>query len=184
MGRKARAKKKESPVKQEAPAPKESAEAQKSPAAREAKKERREASRVGTDLVAYFRVVSGEGGKKSKEVSASLENLSKAGCRLATNLIMVDGLHILSSSTGTAGNALEIRIPLKGERNVQIQGTTLWYNTADARSSHRYKVGVQVTQISEEDLVAMRNYLGLSFRDKLKNLGARWMNRLRGSREG
>jgi len=175
MGRKARTKKKGSPVAPESPVTPES------PGTTKVLQERREVPRVGADLGAYFRVVSGDGGEKSKEVSASVENLSEAGCCLATDLIMVNDLHILSSSMGTAGNSLEIRIPLTGEREVRILGATSWYNKADARSRHRYKVGVKTTHISEEDRLTMRQVLPRSFREKLKALGARWMGRLRGS---
>lgn len=176
MGRKARTKKKEKEkaVTQESPV------AQESPVTAKVPQERREAPRVGADLGAYFRIVSGDGGKKSKEVSVSVENLSEAGCCLVTDLIMVDDLHILSSSMGTAGNTLEIRIPLTGDREVRILGATSWYNTADARSRHRYKVGVKTTHISEKDRLTMRQYLPRSFREKVKVLGARWMGRLRG----
>lgn len=157
----------------------------KRPDAAEVVEEKRKAPRVhvGAELSAYFRVVSGDGNKKSKEVSASVENLSEIGCCLATDLIMVDALHVLSSSTGTAGNTLAIRIPLTAEREVRILGVTSWYDTADAQSRQRYKVGVKVTHISEDDLQTMRQCLRLSFREKLKVLGAKWIGRLRGSGE-
>jgi hypothetical protein len=143
-------------------------------------KERREALRHGADLTARFCVVSGESGKKTKEVPATVTNLSEAGFCLATEFTVIDDLHVLSSSSGISKNSLEINFQLPGEKEIRIVGTACWYNLGIPGGTYRYDVGTQIDEISESDMTLLKTFIrqerkGTFFKTLF---GMKWLERL------
>jgi hypothetical protein len=145
---------------------------------KESSQERREKNRFCADLEAHFCIVSGEEGRKSKEIRAGVKNLSESGFCLATNLTMIDDLHVLASSSGTSGNTLQIRIPLPDKHEIELLGIACWYNLADADDSYRYHVGVKILRISKEDLLAMEKFVRVGFAERLKRIGTKLVGRI------
>jgi len=145
--------------------------------------ERREVPRRSTDLPARFRVVSGETGRKSKEVPAAFKNLSEAGLCLTTDLTRVDDLHIVAGGSGIVPNRLEISLLLPEGMEIRIRGTALWYNLATPAARHRYEVGVKIEEIAEHDLETLRAFLRRERRERwLDRPGMRWLERILGGR--
>ncbi len=146
--------------------------------------ERREASRLGTDFKVHFCIISGESGKRSKEIQGSVKNLSETGFCLNTELTMVDDLHVQAGSSGISKNTLAIRIHLPDQKEVRVSGSTCWYDLSGPGDSYQYNVGVQVTKISEEDLGVLRKFLRQNRKERLYRslLQFKWLGRLfRGS---
>jgi len=146
--------------------------------------ERRETHRLGADFKAHFCIISGETGKKTKEIQGAVKNLSEAGFCLNTDLTMVDDLHIQAGSSGISKNTLAIRIQLPDQKEVRVSGLACWYDLSGPGDACQYSVGVQVTKISEEDLEILRKFLRQDRKDKVYKffLQFKWLGRLfRGS---
>jgi hypothetical protein len=146
--------------------------------------ERRETHRLGADFKAHFCIISGETGRKTKEIRGSVKNLSEAGFCLNTDLTMVDDLHVQAGSSGVSKNALAIRIQLPDQEEVRVSGLACWYDLSGSGDPYQYRVGVQVTKIPGEDLETLRKFLRQARKEKAYKffLQFKWLGRLfRGS---
>jgi len=148
----------------------------------ETSEERRAVQRRGADLKVRFRVISGEGGRRTKEVPGAVKNLSETGFCLATDLTMVDDLHVLTGSSGISRNKLELKLQLPDIKEIQINGSACWYNLAEPQESYRYNVGVQIEMISEQDLDLLRKFLRQERKERLVKgfFNIKWLMRLFG----
>ncbi len=141
-------------------------------------KERRAVPRTSAGLKAFFRVVSGDTERQTKEVPAIVANLSETGFCLNTNFTVVEDLHVLTSSWGLSGNTLQIRIPFPDKAEIRMSGTACWYNVATPEDSYGYVIGVSVTKMSKRDYEALREFLG-NGRPKSRSIrGTGWLDRL------
>ncbi len=141
-------------------------------------KERRAVPRSTAGLKAFYRVVSGDTERKTKEVPALVTNLSETGFCLNTNFTVVEDLHVLTSSWGLSGNTLEVRLPFPDRPEIRMSGTACWYNVATPADTYSYIIGVSVTKMSQRDYQALQEYLR-SHRPKGRSMrGTRWLDRL------
>jgi hypothetical protein len=148
----------------------------------ETAEERRAAHRRGADLNVRFRVISGDRGRKTKEVPGAVKNLSETGFCLATDLTMVDDLHILTGSSGISKNKLELKVQLPDQQEIHINGSACWYNLAEPHEAFRYNVGVQIETIPDPDLDLLRTFLRQERKEKLMKgfFNIKWLVRLFG----
>ncbi len=140
--------------------------------------ERRESPRWGAEFPARFRVISGETGRITKEILGAVKNLSESGFCLATNFTIVEDLHVLSSSSGVTGNALNLRISLPESNDLKILGTACWYDLTGDGDPYRYNVGIRITEISPEHLASLKTFLRQERKARWKSFGARWISRI------
>lgn len=145
-----------------------------------AMEERRERRRQGADLEVLFRIVSGETGRKTKEIPGTVKNLSETGFCLLTDLTVIEDLHVLASSSGIAKNRLELTITLSNQEKVRVDGVACWYNLSEAGAPYRYRVGVQIKAVSEGNLSLLRKFLARERKKRfLKGFpGTDWLARL------
>lgn len=140
--------------------------------------ERRESPRRGAEFAARFRVISGETGRVSKEIPGTVKNLSESGFCLATNFTIVEELHVLASSSGVTGNTLDLQISLPDHSNLKMLGAACWYDLAGEDDPCRYNVGIRITEISPDNLTALKTFLRLERKARWKSFGSRWLSRL------
>ncbi len=140
--------------------------------------DRRESPRRGGRFPARFRVISGETGRVTKEIPGAVKNLSASGFCLATNFTIVEELHVLSSSSGVTGNTLEVVISVPDRRNLKMLGNACWYDLTGKGDPYRYNVGIHITEISSEDLAALKTFLKEERKQRWKSVGKGWLARL------
>lgn len=146
----------------------------------EVSEERRSASRLEANLKVSFRIICGRTGRKTRLIPVSIKNLSISGFCMATDMTMVEDLHVLASSSGGADNTLEVSIRLPDQSEILIQGSACWYNLSEPGDLCRYNVGVRIRKISETDLTLLKKFLRQNRKERFyKNiLGMKWFKRI------
>jgi len=142
--------------------------------------ERRSASRLEANLKVSFCIICGRTGRRTKRIPVSVKNLSISGFCMATDMTMVEDLHVLAGSSGGADNTLEVRIQLPDQSEILIQGSACWYNLSEPGDFCRYNVGVKIRKISETDLALLKKFLRRNRKERFyKNIREiKWVQRL------
>ncbi|MEK6777419.1 MAG: hypothetical protein AABY87_11160 [bacterium] len=143
-------------------------------------KERRSVRRLEANLEVSFRIICGRTSRQTKSIPVSIKNLSVTGFCLATDMTMVEDLHVMAGSSGGADNTLEVRIRFPDQNEILIHGAACWYNLAESGALYRYKVGVRIKKISETDLALLKKFLRRNRKEMFYNslLRIKWIERL------
>jgi hypothetical protein len=100
----------------------------------------------------------------SRTVSADLLNISGGGLMIGIRHLEIDGLHLSFAGDMKVRNFLALELSLVPGRPIRALGKVAWYQKASGSSQHRYDVGVEFTQIGDEDRQAIIAFIekGLS----------------------
>ncbi len=122
--------------------------------------ERRRATRKYVRILIRFNVLSGKNPEiMSRSRSDYLENIGMEGLAFQTSSMAIDGLH-LSFDHDFSRNLLymEIDLPRPG-RAIKATGRVEWYERTLGRGEKEFTVGVTFTDMSDDDRMALQQFL-------------------------
>ena len=115
--------------------------------------ERRQTLRLEVPLTVRFRITNTEGkGTASRVLHGETGNVSREGLCIETNTVEADGLHVFGDTLMIRSSEIAMEIDLPGEGDpLRCVGKVVWYDRSKEGAPFRFRVGVQLTRIDEEE---------------------------------
>ena len=115
--------------------------------------ERRRTLRLEVPLAIRFRITNTDGkGTASRELHGETRNVSREGFCIETDTVEADGLHVFGDTLMIRSSEIAVEIDLPGEGEpLRCVGEVVWYDRCEEGAPYRFRVGVQLTRIDEEE---------------------------------
>jgi len=125
-------------------------------------KDRRRAKRHRVDLPARFRIyLPSQPERSSPEISAQMIDLSRTGIGLLADSVENGGLHIMHPWPPTSEQCLlEIQV-LYGKTPLTLQGKAAWYSQHEDEESFRFRIGIELLDLTAELQESIRELIDL-----------------------
>lgn len=125
-------------------------------------KDRRRAKRHRVEIPARFRIyLPSQPEHSSPEISAQTIDLSRTGIGLLADRVENGALHIMHPWPATSEQCLlEIQV-LYGETPLTLQGKAAWYSQHEDKEPFRFRIGIELLDLSVELKERIRELIDL-----------------------